>query len=399
MRAPLRFAAVALLVLAPAAVAAAQDAAAPSAAAATADAAPDDAATARRRWDAKSPEERELLHRRFAELQALDDEERRALEDVARELKAREEEVRASLPGAVRARLDALPATERQRVFREHVRDLLRREGESVRERLPAGVLAELEALPPPRRPLRLERVIRGDRPMTPHAVRRIGEALGVARPELAELDGLGAAELEDRALRFQRERIDRQVRALGPPPGLDARGYAALAGLPHREFYRSWRALDPPEVYAEPPGAVDAPDSAAGDPAAAGADDPRLAAEPDGLPERGEPPFALARRRAALVGQALALLEPSIAERIELAELDPEARAGALVARARERCLAFVAEHGLLAPAEHAALCAEEGRAFERLAHRTLRAQRRALFGERPRPFERLRKTRDHRR
>jgi hypothetical protein len=321
------------------------------------------------RWERKTPAERELLRRRFAELQRMSPEERRALQGLAERLKARESKIGEALPDPLRARLAELPPDARRGVVHEYFRDVLRREGEGVMGRLPQAVVRELEAVPPQRRPLRLERILRHDRPLGARDVRRLGEALGVAPERLADLEALPPAELAERALQLHREAIDRRVRELGPPPGLDDEAYAELAELPHREFFGRWRSLDPTETYGGRHGRGKGPE----------------AGPPPGAEAR-----AAARARADRFAEARRALAPTLEERLELAGDDADARLSTLRERGRRRCLTIVEEHRLLPPDELEALRARAGRDFEEQAHRALRRGMRDALGGPPRGRER---------
>lgn len=207
------------------------------------------------------------------------------------------------------------------------------------------------------------------------HLARRAG--FGATPDELRELDALDPAQLADRALRFHRRALDRRVQELGLPPGVDAEGYAALKELPHHEFFRSWRRLDPTEAYGRP--------------------EPDVARSDGSGPQPG--PNQDARRRAMLLDRARRLLAPTFEERVELAGTDVETRSIALRKRARERCLAFLEEHALLEPEQLAELRAVEGPAFEALAHRALRAEMDRCVGKRSMLRDRFRERWDGRR
>ncbi len=319
-----------------------------------------DLAQGRARWEQKSESEREVLRQRFAQLSELAPEERRALEQRAEKLKRREQAVQESLPEEERARLADLSSEERNGVLQEHLRGVLRREGEDARARMPAKLVETLEAEKPLKRPLRLDRILKPDRPLGLREVHRIGEALGAPPEELHGLEALDAAGLEDRVLRWQRAAIDRAVERLGPPPGLDREGYEALRGTSHQEFFRRWRALDPPEAYGEAPGRGQehAPERAPG-------------ARP------GSPPV---RERVQQLMRLRQLAEPTLEERVAAARLPEAEREAALAGRIEERVLAFAAEHDLFTREELAELRAASGTAFPDAARRLASGKERHL-------------------
>ena len=315
-----------------------------------------DLAQGRARWEQKSEAEREVLRQRFAQLSELAPEERRALEQRAEKLKRREQAVQESLPEEERARLADLSTEERDGVLQEHLRGVLRREGEDARARMPAKLVETLEAEKPLKRPLRLDQILKPERPLGLREVRRIGEALGAPPEELRGLEALDGAGLEDRVLRWQRAAIDRAVEQLGPPPGLDRQGYEALRGASHQEFFRRWRALDPPEAYGAGPG--HAPERAP-------------AARP------GSPPV---RERVQQLMRLRQLAEPTLEERVAAARLPEAEREAALAGRIEERVLAFAAEHDLFTREELAELRAASGTAFPDAARRLASAKERHL-------------------
>lgn len=375
-----------------------------------------DLAASRARWEQKSEEERAVLRARFAELQKLAPDERRALEDLAQKLKQHEAAVEESLPEDVRAQLADLPPEERSGVFREHVQGVLRHRGEDVRARLPEELLKSIEAEKPLHRPLRLEGILKHERPLGAREVRRLGESLGAPEEELRGLEDLGQAELEDRALSFHRAALDRAVQRLGPPPGLDAAGYAQLRRASHAEFFRRWRALDPPPAYdergerAEPreparPTQPSAPTEPSAGSAASEPDGPGVRSAPSArrapsapsapttpttpttigerTPGRGTEAQLDARERARLLARLRRLTEPPLEERVAQAHLPESERREALSAAVEARVLAFIAEHDLFTPEEEALLRANSGPRFPEAARRLAAAKERRLREE----------------
>jgi hypothetical protein len=312
----------------------------------------------RTRWEQLSTAERAVIRERYAELQKLSPEERAALEVLAERLKERERSVNAALSPEQRAHLAGLPGEERQGLLREHLRDELVSAGERVRVRLPQELVETIEAEKPLRRPLRVEKLLQRERCLGVPAVRRLGESLGVPADSLGRLESLNAAALEDQALTWRRELIDRSVERLGPPPGLNASAWAELRGASHREFFRRLEALAPPAAYLEP---LPAPDA-----------DPGV------------------RERVQLFSQVQKLAQPTLEERLALAGTstrpDPKVR-DALVAAIRRRVLAFAAEHELFLAEERGELERASDSAFADLVRRFSREHERALrAGKRPR-------------
>jgi len=309
-----------------------------------------DLADSRARWERMSEPERALLRQRFAQLSGLAPEERRALEELAQKLKEREQAVEQALPEEERTKLASLPSAERSGVFREHLRGVLRSEGEDVRARMPAKLVETIEAEQPVRRPLRLDLILKQQRELGERDARRIGEALGVPDEELRGLAALDRPALEDRLLGWQRATIDRAVERLGPPPGLDTAGYEALRNTGHAEFFRRWRALDPPPAYDEPA---------------------------ERAPAR---PAPTVRERVQLLMRVRQLAEPSFEERLAATRLPEGERERALAARVEARVLDFIEEHGLFSPEELAELRAASGTAFPEVARRLASAQESSL-------------------
>lgn len=314
----------------------------------------------RERWEQKDPQERELLKSRFDQLKKLSDEERAALEGLARKIKDKKRKARESLPEDVRRRMEDLPPHEREGIFHDHFRDTLRQKGSGVRRLLPEGALDEIEREAPSRRALRLDRLLRDHRPITPHDVKRLGKELGINARDLRELDSLAPGELEERALAWNRERIDRCVAEYGLPPGLGDAEYTQMRDLTHAEFFQRWRELDPPPPYSDAK--------------------KRRRDRVTKLTEKG-------RELLERLRQAHRLAEPTFEERFEHAELSEPERREAMGAVVRRRVIAYLETNGLVSVEDLKALRDTKDAHFMSVAHRLFNRIEHDLLGEGGRP------------
>ena len=309
----------------------------------------------RARWEKKDAKERAVLRERFAELKKLSPEEREGLETMARKLKKKKQTVRDGLPRDVRVRMAEMPRKERDDLFSAHFRDVLRHEGESIRPLLPEEVVAKIEREPPSRRAFSLDRHLRENRSIEERDVRRLGKELGRTEAQLRELEGLDPAVLEDRALTWNREHIDRCVAEKGVPPGMTEDEYALLRGKPHAEFYRRWRDLDPPPQYSS-----------------------SKRRKRDRIKELAPE----ARERVKLLREAHQLTELTLEDRLRFSNLSEDERREAAGAFIRGRVLEFLEQNPLLGPEDMETLRNTHSR-FEDKARRLLDGVEREILGK----------------
>ncbi|MEM7305236.1 MAG: hypothetical protein AAF682_01135 [Planctomycetota bacterium] len=303
------------------------------------------------RWEQKSSEEREVLRRRFEQLKKLPPEAREVLEERARKLKNLEEELHDALPEQARREMEDLGPRERDALVREELKENLRAEGRRRRGKLPPERLAEIEDAPAHRRPLLVDRLLRDQRPVRVRDVERLGKELGKGSGELAGLKGLAREALEERALLWSRERIDRVVAQLGPPPGVSENEYRSWQGLAHREFFRRWRDHEPPQHYSR----CDDKDAGFG-----------LGPE--------------MRRAWEQLHDLRRVAKPRMEDRLEYSELSRSERRARIQERVRERVLRFIGEQELLGPDEVERLRGLTGKDFERGVEEAIRSREREL-------------------
>jgi hypothetical protein len=145
----------------------------------------------RERWEAKTPEERALLRRRFDEWRELEPERREELLERARRWRQEEERERASADEGLKRELEHLPPPERERRWREHALERFRERGRRLLERLPAPVRSHLEQAPPGKRREALGHFLGRREERTQRALRHVGRRLGLTPERVRELEQL----------------------------------------------------------------------------------------------------------------------------------------------------------------------------------------------------------------
>ncbi len=200
----------------------------------------------RRRWEKKSPEERELLRERFEELHALDPEKRREILERARRWKEHERAMEEEAPEDLRRELEVLSAPERERRWREHAIKSFRETGRNLRESLPPRLRRRLEEAPPEERRELLERFRNEYDARSREALRVLGERLDLAPERIRELEARPFEERLRTVLELRRELIERAVRLDGLPEGVDEGSWEHMRRLPHDAFFRKFRRWSP---------------------------------------------------------------------------------------------------------------------------------------------------------
>ena len=340
------------------------------------------------RWRALSPERRAELARRYEQLRAMPDGEREALVARARELQRIEADVLDELSSEQRARFDAMPAETRRGVVHELVLQRARERAERLREALPTERLEALQRGDRRERERALGDLRREHERELPRRIRAVGTDLGLPEAELGRLVGL-PHELQRRELaELVRRRFAAWVAENGPPPGVDPAEVERLLAAPPDVFARRYGRVRErvaelgllPELGADSDGRGGRPDGPRFGP-------PREGRPDGGRPEGGRPdggrrdggqrgrddggrggdpahaappPWArsalggrprgdhgLDSTGAAWLQRLRAASAPTVAERLELADLPAERRDQVLGERVRERVLGVLRELG----------------------------------------------------
>jgi hypothetical protein len=281
---------------------------------------------ARSRWESLGPEERVRIEERWRRYQALPEAEQHELELRAARIAELRQRVERQLPQELRARVQALPGEQRERILAEIVANETARIGTRMRALLPADAVLRLEQARPEDRARYFAKYQGQQRErVTRYMIERLGGRLGLSK---AEIDGLKSLPEEQRARRVLelRQQLSRaEARELGVPPGLSPEQWEAWLALPPDEFFE--RLSDHVRER-----------QLAGDEAGIG----RGGARPLEVPRP-----ILARVRALRRLQEAA--QPDPADLVELAELAPEVRSARAEERARQRCLRILSEENLV--------------------------------------------------
>ena len=271
----------------------------------------------RERWERLSPEEREVMRKRFEEFQRLGEDERRQLRDRTKRMHSMERDVRERLPRDVRRKLEGLPPKERDELMKELVEQEATDRGRRMRDKLPREVREQLESASPEER----DRLLRDFRERhreewSKRALRRYGERFELPEDEVRRLQALPREERKQAVLGFRRREMSERFAADGLPDWLTPDQWKELSALDDRAFFERFDELEP---------------------------------------ERGGP-----------LGELRKLMRPDPAWMLEMSELSPGERRKAMGRRLRERVLGHLeANPDLLPAAEVERLKELEGREF----------------------------------
>ena len=196
-----------------------------------------------RRWQDKTPAERELLRERFRRLDQMPEEERAELSRRARIIRRSEASFRQGLPKELREELSELSPHERRERLRSRWLEHSRTVGRERREHLPLEWRRRLEEASPEERwrVLGSERRRRCD-----DFVERLGRGKRLSEAELEELSGLEGDERLRKLLEIKRRLLVERFEAEGLPPTIDEERWRAMRSYSDEEFLRELRSLRP---------------------------------------------------------------------------------------------------------------------------------------------------------
>jgi len=293
-------------------------------------------AGARARFEALAPAERARIEERWQRYQSLSPDEQHELDVRAQRAKELRQRAEQRLAPPLRARVQELPAAQRERILSELVDNETTRIGARMRAILPPEVVQRLEQARPEDRTRYFAKYQAQQRKrVTNYMFERLGARLGLAKEEIDGLKQLPEEQRAARVLELRQRLTQAETREQGLPPGLDQEQWDAWLALPPEEFFE--RLAD--HVRERQLAGVDAGIGRSG------------ARRPE-IPEQN-----LQRVRGLRRLQEATQAEP--ADLVELADTTPEVRAEEVVARTRERCLRVLAEERLA-----------EGAELERLQH-----------------------------
>jgi hypothetical protein len=197
----------------------------------------------RRRWEAKSSEERELLRRRFEELKELPPADRDVLARRARRFEELRHTLREEATEEDRRRFDALPPHLAEERWRARAFEHSRETGRRFRDMLPPDVRTRLEEAPPGERRRVLEGVRSRERDhRSRRAIRELGHRLGLDRETVEGLEALPHEERMREVMRLKRRHIENRIAERGLPDDVDTAHWEELRRLPDDEFFRRGR-------------------------------------------------------------------------------------------------------------------------------------------------------------
>jgi hypothetical protein len=298
--------------------------------------------SARARWESLRPEEQALIQERWQRFQSLPEAERRELRARAERVAELRARAQRSLSPELRARVERLPAEQREQVLSELVEGESARIGARLRAALPPEVVQRLEQARPEDRARYFANYQQQQRRrVANYMIERLGQRLALPKEELARMKQLPEEQRTACVLELRQRLAQVEARELGLPPGLAQEQWEAWLALPPEEFFE--RLADHVRER-----------QLAGAEAGIGRSGARTAEIP------GQ---ALARVRALRRLQQAAEADP--ADLVELAGAAPEVRAERVGERARQRCLRILVEDQLVGPDELERLQRLSGPAF----------------------------------
>jgi hypothetical protein len=307
-------------------------------------------AGARARFEALAPAERARIEERWQRYQALSPDEQHELDVRAqrtRELRRRAEN---RLAPPLRARVQALPEPQRERILSELVEGEATRIGARMRAVLPPDVVQRLEQARPEDRARYFAKYQAQQRKrVTSYMLERLGGRLGLAKEEIDGLKQLPEEQRSQQVLELRQRLTQAETREQGLPPGLSQEEWDTWLKLPPEDFFE--RLADHVRER-----------QLAGAEAGIG----RSGARPPEIPEQN-----LQRVRGLRRLLEASQVEP--ADLVELADAAPELRAEEVEARTRQRCLRVLTEERLAEGAELERLQRLPAAAFAGAVHELL--------------------------
>jgi hypothetical protein len=210
---------------------------------------------ARARWERLSPEDQARFRDRYERYRNLSEEERVALKARAERMHEAKERFRSEMAPELRAKLDKLPARERDRVLNELAVNAARERGARIREKLPESWLERLErARPEDRGRFLSDMQQQGREKSTREAIDRIGQKLGLPAAEVERLKALPGPDRTRAMLELGKTLSVKDVAQFGLPPGLTEEQWKKWSALPPHEFFEAlqrhrsehgWRGFD----------------------------------------------------------------------------------------------------------------------------------------------------------
>lgn len=200
----------------------------------------------RQRWSQKSRQEREVLMRRYQELQRLSPDERQKLMERAQRFEKMQKSLRDTAPEDLRKEIDSLEPSGRERRWREHTVKRSREMGRELRESMSPELRRRLETASPEERQRMLEQFGRKQEEMSSRAIREMGRVLGLPREEIRKMEALPVEQRLQVMMGLKRKLMTKRIEASGLPQGLDEATWQRMQKLSDEEFLQRMRTIVP---------------------------------------------------------------------------------------------------------------------------------------------------------
>ncbi len=197
--------------------------------------------SARTRWEALPPEEKDRVRRRYERLQKMDSGERENLEKRAQQAKRMEvlrNRVLARLSDEERKQLESQPPERQRELIQEFVHEERRTHGQRIESMLPESMRDWLRDASPKERRERLQRFKEDTRErLSRLAVEELAKALEFGPDEIRRLERLPLDKRVETVMKLGKELTTKQLTTEGLPADFGVERWQKLASLPPEKF------------------------------------------------------------------------------------------------------------------------------------------------------------------